>query len=220
MDILIKDTLKFIKEELPLHEMLLASSEDFAHFQKKKEIVMTEETPSKFVLEPVSLPHKEEMTETRNLVSKVAPELSLVSQIPSDDRAKKIANLWKEDLNTAEVILLSYGQTAEELKFLQNVAQAVHALGAPTKLIDASRFEKEGKWPLFFSSFSLKLILVPDMNLWKKTTLSTFYKENPTQGLHFLGETPLLILHPVSHYLKNPTLKKLLWKTIVSHLSS
>ena len=220
MDVLIRDTLKFIKEELSPHEMLLASKEDYAHFHTKKEIVMTEETPSKFILEPVAAPHREEMTEIRNLVSKVAPHLPLASTIPADDRAKKIASLWKEDLNSAEVILLSYGQTAEEIRFLQNVAQAIHSLIAPTKLIDALRFEKENKWPLFFSTFSPKLILVPDLHLWKKTTLSTFYKENPASQLHFLGETPLLMLHPISQYLKNTTLKKQLWKTIVSHLSS
>jgi hypothetical protein len=183
--------------------------------------IMTEETaPTTFTLEPATPPKREEIAHIRQLVAKLAPHSPLASDIPDDSRAKKISHLWEERLNTAEVILLSYGQTGSELKFLQNVTQAITTLLVPAKLIDAIRFEKENEWPIFFSSFSLKLIIAPDMNLWKKTHLSTFYKENPASGLHFFDKTPLLMLPPISHYLKNPHLKKQLWKTLVSHLSS
>jgi len=220
MDILVSETLKFIKQEFSPHDTILISPEDLAYFHQERAPVMTEKPLPVFALEPVSKPKKEEMEEIRALVKNIAPHIPLALDIPDDSRAKKISNLWKEHLNTAEVILLSYGQTGDELKFLQNVAGALSNLLLPTKLIDATRFEKENKWPIFFSSFHLKLIIAPEMHLWKKTTLSTFYKENPVSSLHFLEKTPLLLLSPISQYLKNTNLKKQLWKTIVSHLSS
>ncbi len=231
MDILVRQTLDFIKQEFSPHDTLPISQGDLAYFHEEKTLqvkvvdeekkpIMTEEKLPAFVLEPTAIQKKEEMEEIRNLVKNAAPHLPLQLTIPDDSRAKKISNLWKEHLGAAEVIILSHGQTGDELKFLQNVAGAISSILKPAKVIDAIRFEKENKWPIFFSSFQLKLIIAPDMHLWKKTNLSTFYKENPVSSLHFLEKTPLLILAPISHYLKTTHLKKQLWKTIVSHLSS
>ncbi len=243
MDVLIKDILEFVKQEFSSHETFLMSPDDTDYFHPKpvtprggdffrfdpvkasgnnlhSEIIMTEEKQPSFKLQPLPPVKNIDSQHLKTLVTKVAPHVKLCDQIPDDTQAKKIANMWKEDLNTADVILLSYGQTAQELKFLQNVTQAINHLLAPAKYIDALRFEKENKWQLFFSTFSVKLIIAPDRHLWTKTHLSQFYKENPASNLHFLEKTPLLLLAPISHYLKNPTLKKQLWKSIVSYLSS
>ena len=227
MDVLIKETLKFMKQEFSPNETFLVTAQDSEKqmsfptpSQEKTPPPMTEEHKPTFSLEPLTKPKQDEMEALKALLSKVAPNLPLALKIPDDAKAKKIANLWKEHLNTAEVIFLSYGQTGQELKFLQNLTQAVNTLLVPAKLIDATRFEKENKWQLFFSTFSLKLIVAPDRHVWTKTNLSSFYRENPASHLHFLEKTPLLLLAPISHYLKNPLLKKQLWKSIVSHLSS
>lgn len=162
----------------------------------------------------------EGMEEMQRLVSKVAPHIKLKSEIPDDTRAKKIANHWQEQLQTLQVAIFSFGETEKNLVFLHNVAAAITSLIGPAKVVDANRFEKEKKWELFFASNTLKLILAPAIQGWKTTQLATYYKANPTTTLSRLGEAPLLTLQPLSVYLKNPKEKRLLWNSIVSHLSS
>lgn len=218
MDLLIQDTLNFVKQEFSFHETFLLSPDDVNYFQPKP--VMIQEPQQIFKQHPMPPVKHTDNQHLKTLISQAAPHVKLCDHIPDDAQAKKIANMWKEDLKDIDVILLSYGQTAQELKFLQNVTEAINDLLLKAKCIDALRFEKENKWPLFFSSFSVKLIIAPERHLWTKTHLTQFYRENPASNLHFLEQTPLLLLAPISHYLKNPTLKKQLWKSIISHLSS
>ena len=150
MDILVRQTLDFIKQEFSPHDTLPISQGDLAYFHEEKTLqvkvvdeekkpIMTEEKLPAFVLEPTAIQKKEEMEEIRNLVKNAAPHLPLQLTIPDDSRAKKISNLWKEHLGAAEVIILSHGQTGDELKFLQNVAGAISSILKPAKVIDAIR---------------------------------------------------------------------------------
>lgn len=216
MQDLIKDTLTHIKQEFDAHETLLASPEEFEYFQVKKTVPA--EKPKAVALEPSIKPVADDMEEMRKIMAKVAPQMKLQNTIPDDAEAKKIANMWQEQLKSLEVAIFSFGETGKNLEFLHNVAKAIDALIAPAKVIDAARFEKEKKWNLFFEAHPLKLILAPDVKLWKSTDLATFYKENPSTSTSILGQSPLLFLQPIANYLKNPKEKRILWKAIVSHL--
>lgn len=208
MDDLVKDVLDFIKQEYAAGDAVMASPEDFAYFQEKKE------EPKTLELEPQAMPQMDSMEEMRALVNKVTP---VKMAVPDDKEAKKIANMWKEQVHTTEVAVLSFGDKSE---FLKNVTKAITSLLAPAKLIDAGRFEQEKKWELFLSSSPLKLIVAPDFSVWKSTSLAMLYKEIPATGERFLGKTPVLTMLPTASYLKNPDLKRQLWTNLVSQLSS
>lgn len=224
MDKLVKETLAYIKQEFGARDTLLASPEDFDYFQEKKDIKpmpitnKAEIAPKTVALEPPSKPISDAMEEMRKIVAKAAPLMKLENTVPDDAEAKKVANMWQEQLKRVEVAVFSFGEAGKNLEFLQNVAKAIDALIAPAKVIDATRFEKEKKWNLFFEAHPLKLILAPDVKLWKATELATFYKENPSNSKSLLGESPLLFLQPTAFYLNNPKEKRTLWKAIVSHL--
>jgi len=168
----------------------------------------------------VPRPAADPMNDLRALIASSAPAFRLKDQIPSDAPAKKIAGLWQEELHTMAAAVLAFGQTGAELEFLHNVAKAVNSLLVPAKLIDASRFEKENKWDLFLQSAGLKCVIAPPFESWKGSKLSAFYRENPAAGSFSLQNAPLLLLQPVKLYLKNPDMKKGLWTSLVSQLSS
>jgi hypothetical protein len=213
MDELVKNTVAFLKQEYGPGDSVLASKEDVAFFQEK--------TPSKeVVLEPVVKPVRDNMNEIASLVAKAAPELRLREEIPDDSEARKIGALWQEQLKALHVAVIAFGESGPSLQFLQNVAKAIDTLITPAKIIEGSRFEKEKKWDLFFTSSSLKLVIAPDFATWKGTRLASMYKEHPASSSHTLANIPLLPLKSITHLLKNPSLKKELWKTIVSLLSS
>lgn len=226
MDELIKDTLNFIKQEFQPHETVLASPEDFEFFNKKQipsssqPVSHTPKSEIRPILEPSTKPAPDPMEEMRQKIAKAAPQMKLRENILDDTEAKKIANMWQEHLKNIQVAVLSFGENGKNLEFLNNVAKAIDSLIAPAKVIDALRFEKEKKWQLFFESYPLKLILAPDIKVWKSTDLAVFYKENPTAASSVLGKSPLLFIQPIGSYLKNPKEKRALWKAIVSQLSS
>jgi len=60
----------------------------------------------------------------------------------------------------------------------------------------------------------LKLIIVCDYTLWQLPNLMQFYKETPAQKTRQLGEKSLFLLPDLSLYLKDPLLKRSLWKAL------
>lgn len=209
MDDLRKDTLRFLQEEFGPNDHVIGTAEEWEYFQTK---------PKKEILQPPKKPLADAMEEIRSLVSKAAPQMVIKKEIPDDASAKKIASHWQEELGTAHAAILSFGETGPAFEFLQNVAAAISAHFTVAKVIDGHRFEREKKWPILFDASPLKLILAAPG--WKKSSLLSFYKQNPAVSLHFLSDIPFLALHPFSNYSQNPSLKRDLWKAIVSHLSS
>ncbi len=206
---LVQETLRYLQETYGPNDFVLATPEEWEYFHmpQKKEI-----------LEPPKKPRQDAMDEIRNLVSKAAPGLALKKEIPDDALAKKIAAHWQEELTTTHVALLSFGETGLALQFLQNIAVAISSHFTCAKVVDGNRFEKEKKWPLLLESSPLKLILAT--SAWKATSLVPLYRQNLASSSQFLSKIPFIVLEPASHYFKNPSLKPVLWTTIVSHLSS
>ncbi len=155
----------------------------------------------------------------RSIVAKAAPQLSLKETIPDDSMAKKVGSLWQEHLQDVHVAILSFGAQGKELAFLQNVAAAVSSLLAPAQVIDGFKMEGEQKWDLFFEKTPLKLVLAPPLLSWKGKMLARHFRENPTTQAVTLGPAAAILLRPLREYLQNPSLKRDLWKTLVSHLS-
>ncbi|HEY5236154.1 MAG TPA: hypothetical protein VIJ14_08255 [Rhabdochlamydiaceae bacterium] len=209
MDRLIHQAIALLKEESLTQGSVLATPEEAAYFSPQKK----------------QLPAKEKKqleidTEMKQMVTKVLPEVALTSGIPDDAAAKKMAHLYKEQHLTAKVLILSFGETGPALSFLQNVTKAIDSLLVPAKLIEMRKIERENSWELTLSSPTLQLILAPPFQAWKSISLARFYRENPSSKSHFLKETPLLMMQPLDAYLKNPDLKRELWKMLSTLLST
>jgi hypothetical protein len=65
----------------------------------------------------------------------------------------------------------------------------------------------------------LKWVIVCDYSLWQLRGLMQFYKETPAQGTRMLGNVPIFLLPDLSLYLKDPLLKRSLWKALCQKFS-
>ena len=162
---------------------------------------------------PAPVVKKDLMPDIRQLVAKTLPEVVLTETIPDDTSAKKMAELWKQKHLKAAVFVVYFG---EKSPFLQNVVKAIDSLLAPAELIDGQQID----WSLALTAPALKLILAPPFSSWKTTPLARFYRETPSNQAHFLNEIALLLMQPVAAYLKNPDLKRELWKNLSMRLST
>jgi hypothetical protein len=148
----------------------------------------------------------------KTLLSKVAPEVHILSDVPNDAIAKKIATRWKTKNLSAPITLLCYQEIPEQKALLEQIAIALDVHFAPAKLVSAETIEKEQQWETFLSVDALKLVIACDYTLWQMPGLLKFYKEATPKRL--LGEKELFLLPDLSLYLKDPLLKRSLWKAL------
>ncbi len=156
----------------------------------------------------------------RNLFKTQFSHIPVIEQIPSDAMAKKIATRWKTKNQIAPISVLYFSEDPLQKAFLTEIATAIDVYFGPARLIDASAIEKEKQWETFLESGDLKLVIVCDYTLWQLTDLMRHYKEVPSQQLRTLGKTPLFLLPDLSLYLKDPLLKRSLWKSLCARISS
>lgn len=158
--------------------------------------------------------------EIRRVVKKVYPELRILDEIPNDSMAKKIAQRWKTKNQAAPISILSLHEPKEQRALLEQIAVALDVYFGPARLIEAEVIEKEKQWEAFLSVEGLKLVVVCDYTLWQLHGLMKSYKETPATATRLLGSVPLLLLPDLSLYLKDPQLKRSLWKALCQKLSS
>jgi hypothetical protein len=155
----------------------------------------------------------------RSILQKIAPELAILDSIPDDAAAKQIATRWKTKNQSAPISILSSGELPEHKALLAEIAAALDVYFGPARFIEADPIEKEKQWKMFLSVGSLKMIVVCDSTLWQLHNLRQFYKETPATGVRMLGDVPIFLLPDLSLYLKDPLLKRSLWKALCSKLS-
>lgn len=167
---------------------------------------------------PAPLP-KSPPPSLRHLFSLIAPEVAILNEIPSDAIAKKIAERWKTKNQSAPISLLLFQEPPEQRLLLEQIAKALDVYFGPAKVVHAETIEKEKQWEAFLSVSDLKMILICDYTLWQLNGLLKFYKETPAQGERTLGNVPLFLLPDLSLYLKDPLLKRSLWKALCQKFS-
>lgn len=155
----------------------------------------------------------------KHMMAKLAPGLAILDEIPSDAIARKIAERWKTKNQGAPISLLCYQEPPEQRALLEQIAKALSVYFGETKIVDAAQIEKEKQWETFFSVEGLKLTIVCDYTLWQLKHLLTFYKETPAVGERTLGGKALFLLPDLALYLKDPLLKRSLWKALCQKLS-
>ena len=154
------------------------------------------------------------LSQVRNIISIVAPELAILDEIPSDEIGKKLSERWKTKNQSAPISILVYQEPAEQRAFLMEIAKAIDIYFGPAKIVNAEGIEKEKQWEAFLSVDELKMVIVCDYTLWQLGNLMHFYKETPAQGTRLLGNIPLFLLPDLSLYLKDALLKRSLWKAL------
>lgn len=150
----------------------------------------------------------------KSLFAKIAPDCPVIAEIPSDVLAKKISTRWKTKTQTAPITLLWYQENAEHKLLLEQICKALDVHFGSAKLASAESIEREKQWEAFLSVPELSLVICCDYTLWQLPGLLQFYKEIPSQGLRLIGEKPLFLLPDLSLYLKDPLLKRSLWKAL------
>ncbi|MBS0625704.1 MAG: hypothetical protein JSS32_06610 [Verrucomicrobia bacterium] len=162
---------------------------------------------------PISQP-AENFGELRKIWPKIAPGVPLLEEIPNDEMAKKVANRWKAKNATAEISILAYHEPPAQRALLEQIAKAIDAVYGPAKIVQSEPIEKEKQWEAFLSVPHLKLAIACDYTLWQLGGLMQHYREVPAQGTRHLGKVPVFLLPDLSLYLKDPLLKRSLWKAL------
>ncbi len=245
---LISDSLRFIKQNYAPGDSLLVPASAAAPppplpptVQKRQspEVVAPPLAPPKKIATPIAPPKKveeaphaplhlqpleapliEKADALKELLAKIAPDFALKESPPDDTAAVRIRNRWKEQSEATAVILLTFTESDKELQFYQNVARAIDLTLQPAKCLDGRRLEKEKKWDLFLESAQLKWILVSQDQLKKGMDILRHFRENPATAEKFLGHASLLLIPPPAAYFKEPSLKRTLWETLCTRLSS
>jgi hypothetical protein len=156
----------------------------------------------------------------RSLFAKIAPETAILPEIPSDTVAKKIATRWKTKNQIAPITVIFYQENPEQKQLLEQIAKALDVYFGPATLLSAETIERENEWKTFLSATELKLVIACDYTLWQLQNLCPFYKEIPAKKTRQLGEKLLFMLPDLSLYLKDPLLKRSLWKALCQTISS
>jgi len=161
-----------------------------------------------------------DLREYWKICSEVQSDIKLSETIPCDAKAKKTKEAWLKNHEIPPVVILSFKENEQQLAFIKNIAQAISVRLAQTKIIIATDYENENKWETLLKQPQLRLIISSDYGLYLQPNLMKFYKEDPGQNKHNLNHIPLLLLSDLSLYLKEPRLKRHLWRSICNDFAS
>ncbi len=150
----------------------------------------------------------------RHLFGKIAPQIRIVDNIPSDGAAKMVSERWKTRNLAAPISLLFYQEPPQHRLLLEHLAEALDVVFGNARLIQCASIEKEKQWDAFLSVPGLKTVIICDAALWQLPNLLQFYREVPSHSERFLQNTPVFLLPDLSLYLKDPLLKRSLWKAL------
>ena len=206
-----KETLPPLRPALSFSNTTKLKPAIMSKIQKK-----TEEPSSISVFTALEKPPKSELSfgDMKNIIKEAVPNYILVDIIPPDKKAKDISQAWKMKKCAAEITILSFRESPQQLLFLKSLAQAIDIMYMPTKVVSGIEIEQENQWGAFFSKADLKLIIACDYSILSFPNLVTHYKEIPAHRQHFLSDIPLFMLPDISLYLKDPMLKKSLWVSL------
>lgn len=125
-------------------------------------------------------------------------------------------SIFSDEIECAEILLLTASQKEEENALLERMTAAVDKhiskaffVKVPSKRT-SSWFEE-----LFKKSQKARWILISEMELYQLPDLMLSYQRQPKRALFGI---PIFLLADLSAYLKNLELKKTLWNTLLSEL--
>ena len=212
-----KDSLIPIEEKKELHTELKVEEKKQTHTEIKVDFLTLETKKS---IDKFSLSKKEESNfeDILKIIKKIDHTIEFTETL-DDIEAKKIAksNNFK---NSFSIAILAYKEDEKKYIFLSKLKQALEIYFFPTELVSAYSIEKENKWPDFFAKTNLKFIISSDYTISELENLKKYYLENPSKNEKFLNNISLFLLPDISLYLKEPSLKASLFKTLKQKIIS
>lgn len=224
-DLILQDTLSLLKG-MPAPPPIMAVKEPLPPpipapptppAPPKQEPVVIKPVPKPIALE-VPKPITPPPSSIESLVRKTAPQLKILHDIPSDEKARRVKEAYRSQQNIPEIPILY--SDPKDRPFLSNVSKGIETAFASSHPLEVTFFEKERTWDFFLKTPHLKLILIPDMVLWNSLDLMRYYKEIPSSGIRTLGNLPLLLIADPKLYQTDPNLKRSLWLMIKNLLKS
>ena len=236
--VLIEDTLKYLKERLPIKTETAPPSPPLLKKEQRRLNVHVQppspplqkqqkEPPLSPPLTPPSVPEVFLKLEppsprqplpfemVRKQLQEIDPTLRFCSQIPNDSKAKQIKEGWKKRTCIPSIPILFQGR--QYRTFITHLAKAIDTVYSSCHVIDVVPNQD---WSLFLASKHLTLILALDKVIFESPALLSLYREIPQKNVRTLGNTPLLLLPNLSLYMKDPSLKRSLWNVICNTLNS
>jgi len=219
---LLNDTLRFLQESFSPKTTWAVSPTLFHALQKKETLapLLPKAPPAKQInikeSPPLSIP-KETPLEVRSLtnnVQKLFPTFSIKTASPSDQGA-----LFLQEALQSEVLILSFRESGESDRFLQNIQLAISSHFTKAALIDAKQQHFVSSLDLLFHQSGIKLTLASH-SVFAQPSLLPLLKELPSSQERFLGKSKLFLLSPFELYLKTTIHKQSLWNTLCTLLAN
>ncbi|MCB1111037.1 MAG: hypothetical protein H7A37_07650 [Chlamydiales bacterium] len=161
-------------------------------------------------LEPMPAAAGADLKEIRKIISEKFPHIKLHDNPPDDSEAKQRS----QRLRAPEVVFLSFHEPQEQALFLGKVCRAVDQQLAPAVIYPADKINKQNKWEAMLAMKQLSLIVATDVGIHSMPKLKELYRESSNKMHRYLGGVPLLLLPDLTIYLKQPELKRSLWKAL------
>ena len=147
------------------------------------------------------------------------PGVFLHNEIPSDKKAREVKNGWKIKSRLIDVPIFASREQEAFLPLLTNIAKAIDASFAPSRVIQIEAIEAKDVWETLLDPNYIRLILCPDVILWSSKGLVNHYKQQPLKSIQKLGEIDLILLPDLSLYLKDPLLKQALYNMLSQYFA-
>jgi hypothetical protein len=175
-----------------------------------------------FVLEASQSSTSTNFSEICQIIQEKLPHLHsrLIHTIPDDSEAKVLANLWTQEKQIPQVLILSFDEVPKHQAFLANICKALEVNGIKTQVTHAKKLESDNRWQALLEAKEMKLVLASSAGFYHLGELQKYYREGNRQGRHYLGDKSLLLLSDISFYLKEPALKPSLWAAIKELLAT
>jgi hypothetical protein len=167
-----------------------------------------------FTLEIPSPASPHDLKEMWDLVKERLPHVELLGMPPNDTLAKQAAKQWERKPAILEVAILSFETAPKHKAFLDNLSKALKIYGISAVVVNAAKAEQEKAWPRLLEAPHVRLIISGGYGLYTLTSLMQHYVEGERSTGPKLGKIPLLMLSDAALYLKEPSLKPSLWKSL------
>lgn len=175
--------------------------------------------PATFILEAPAPAAPSDLKEVWDLVKERLPGVELLPNPPNDAIAKEAARQWERKPAILEVAILSFEVEPKHKAFLDNLSKALKVYGISAVVVNAARAEQEKAWPRLMEAPHVRLIIAGGYGLYTLTSLMQYYVEGERSTGPKLGKIPLLMLSDAALYLKEPSLKPSLWKSLKEMLA-
>lgn len=186
--------------------------------ETKDESKKTNAGPQGFVPAVLKEVEPTNLSEIHKAVVESLPGKKLLDTTPNDDVARARSRAWEQQAVSATILLLSFDDDLKHQHFLKDIQTAFNFFGFDAKSIQAKEIESNDGWNEILSSDQWRLVIGTESGINSLPLLSSKHLK-VKEDKQYLGDIPVLFIADISTYLKDPSSKALLWKTIKEFIS-